>query len=315
MSIPSSKVLSMAALALMFLLMTGCASAPPPVQHQVEVRNESGGSVAGANVTAEIALRYAVHGVTGADGAVTLAFDPEQLKLHQWSKITAETADYPPVSVLAELKEGGPPTVITLGQPVPTPPPAAPAAESPTVVTTTATVSDTERPLAAVSPAERADYYSARPPMTIDPAKNYRATIRTSKGDIVVSLNAQAAPEHVNNFIFLANQGFYDGLTFHRVEPGFVIQGGDPLGSGQGGPGYTIPGEFALTHGLGALAMARLGDAVNPQRESSGSQFYITLAPTPSLDGQYSVFGQVEQGLEVVQAIQIGDTIEQVTIE
>ncbi|MBN1220460.1 MAG: peptidylprolyl isomerase [Anaerolineae bacterium] len=151
--------------------------------------------------------------------------------------------------------------------------------------------------------------------MTIDTNKTYRATIQTSKGDIIVSLDAQAAPEHVNNFIFLSKEGFYDGLTFHRVEPGFVIQGGDPLGVGNGGPGYTLPGEFDLTHGEGALAMARLPDQVNPRRESSGSQFYITLAPTPFLDGQYSVFGQVEKGMEVVRSINVGDTINHIVIE
>ncbi len=281
----------------------------------MEVRNESGGPVAGANVTAEIALRYAVNGVTDAEGAVTLAFDPEQLKLHQWSKITAETADYPPVSVLAELKEGGPPTVITLGQPAPTPPPAAAAPTAEAEAAAAAPDTD-ERPLAAVSPAERADYYSARPPMTIDPTKNHRATIRTSKGDIVVSLNAQAAPEHVNNFIFLANQGFYDGLTFHRGEPGFVIQGGRAIPSAPAGwAGLHHPGEFALTHGLGALAMARQGDAVNRSGESSGSQFYITLAPTPPSMGNTAFLGRCGTGAGVVQAIQIGDTIEQVIIE
>jgi peptidyl-prolyl cis-trans isomerase B (cyclophilin B) len=150
--------------------------------------------------------------------------------------------------------------------------------------------------------------------MSIDPAASYSAIIRTGKGDIEVSLNAAAAPEHVNNFVFLANQGFYDGLTFHRVEPGFVIQGGDPLGTGEGEPGYTIPGEFSLKHVEGALAMARLPDQVNPDRESSGSQFYITLAPTPFLDDQYSVFGQVEAGMDVVNAIQVGDVIERVII-
>lgn len=168
---------------------------------------------------------------------------------------------------------------------------------------------------APADPAARANFYSAKPALTIDQSRSYRATIKTSKGDIVVSLDAAAAPEHVNNFIFLSQQGFYDGLKFHRVEPGFVIQGGDPLGQGNGGPGYTVPGEFSLTHGEGALAMARLPDAVNPDRESSGSQFYITLTPTPFLDGQYSVFGQVEQGMEVAQAIQVGDTIETIVIE
>jgi len=169
--------------------------------------------------------------------------------------------------------------------------------------------------VADLPPAERADYYQQKPDITIDTGKTYRATIQTNKGDIVVSLNAKAAPEHVNNFIFLSNEGFYDGLIFHRVEPGFVIQGGDPLGAGQGGPGYTIPGEFSLKHVEGALAMARLADAVNPDRESSGSQFYITLAPTEFLDGEYSVFGKVEEGMDVVRSIQVGDTINQIVVE
>lgn len=169
--------------------------------------------------------------------------------------------------------------------------------------------------VADLPPADRADYYRAKPELTIDTGRNYRATIQTNKGDIVVSLDAAAAPEHVNNFIFLSNEGFYDGLTFHRVEPGFVIQGGDPLGAGSGGPGYTVPGEFSLKHVEGALAMARLPDQVNPERASSGSQFYITLAPTEFLDGQYSVFGQVEEGMEVVRSIQVGDTIERIVLE
>lgn len=169
--------------------------------------------------------------------------------------------------------------------------------------------------VSALPAADRADYYSAKPEITIDTGKTYRAIIQTDKGDIVLSLDATISPEHVNNFVFLSNEGFYDGLTFHRVEPGFVIQGGDPLGAGNGGPGYTVPGEFELTHGEGALAMARLPDQVNPNRESSGSQFYITLAPTPFLDGQYSVFGKVEEGMDVVKSIEIGDTISQIVIE
>jgi len=165
------------------------------------------------------------------------------------------------------------------------------------------------------APAQRADYYERKPEVTIDTQQVYRATIETSKGNIVVSLNAPAAPEHVNNFIFLSREGFYDGLTFHRMEPGFVIQGGDPLGQGNGGPGYTVPGEFQLKHIEGAIAMARLPDQVNPDRESSGSQFYITLAPTEFLDGQYSVFGHVEEGMDVVRAIAVGDTINRIAID
>ncbi len=168
--------------------------------------------------------------------------------------------------------------------------------------------------VADLSPNKRADFYSSRPKNVIDSSKRYQAMIETGKGNIVVSLNATAAPEHVNSFVFLSQEGFFNGLTFHRVEPGFVIQGGDPQGNGRGGPGYTIKGEFGLKHGEGALAMARLGDNMNPKRESSGSQFYITLAPTPFLDGQYSVFGKVEQGMETVRAIRVGDTINSIKI-
>ena len=180
---------------------------------------------------------------------------------------------------------------------------------------TTAPLSATgDRPLAQVQPAQRANTFKAAPPMTIDPKKSYMATLTTSKGNIVVALDASAAPQTVNNFVFLANQGFYDGLTFHRVEPGFVIQGGDPLGRGTGGPGYTVPAEIKLPHVEGAIAMARLGDQQNPQRASSGSQFYITLAPTPNLDGAYTAFGHVTSGMDVVKKIAIGDTIQKIVI-
>jgi len=164
------------------------------------------------------------------------------------------------------------------------------------------------------NPADRSNMYSEPPEMQIDPDKTYVATLSTVKGDIVVQLDASAAPLTVNNFVFLAEQGFYDGLTFHRVEPDFVIQGGDPKGDGTGGPGYTVPAEIQLPHVEGAIAMARRGDQVNPDRASSGSQFYITLAPTPFLDEGYTAFGQVVEGMEVVQSIAIGDVIEKITI-
>jgi cyclophilin family peptidyl-prolyl cis-trans isomerase len=170
------------------------------------------------------------------------------------------------------------------------------------------------RALASIPTASRANYYKAPPQMTVDAKKAYVATITTSKGNIVVSLDPSAAPQTVNNFVFLANQGFYDGLTFHRVEPGFVIQGGDPLGKGTGGPGYTVPAEIKLTHVEGAIAMARLSDQVNPKRESSGSQFYITLAATPFLDGQYTAFGKVTSGMDVVKKIAVGDVIQKIVI-
>ncbi|MDY6876886.1 MAG: peptidylprolyl isomerase [Chloroflexota bacterium] len=164
------------------------------------------------------------------------------------------------------------------------------------------------------NPADRNGMYNAPPEMQIDSGKTYVATISTVKGDIVIRLDASAAPQTVNNFVFLAQQGFYDDLTFHRVEPGFVIQGGDPTGTGAGGPGYTVPAEIQLPHIEGVIAMARQSDQVNPTRASSGSQFYITLAPTPFLDGAYTAFGQVTTGMDVVQSITVGDVIERVVI-
>ncbi|MDP2599587.1 MAG: peptidylprolyl isomerase [Deltaproteobacteria bacterium] len=155
----------------------------------------------------------------------------------------------------------------------------------------------------------------------VDPAKKYFAMIKTSKGNIKVELFAKEAPLSVTNFVQLAKGNFYNGLTFHRVVPGFVVQGGDPTGTGTGGPGYTIPAEIGPLHKTGAFAWARLpetdpmGRPVNPEKRSSGSQFYITLAPQPSLDGGYTVFGQTVEGQNVVQQIQKGDVIQGVEIE
>jgi len=164
-------------------------------------------------------------------------------------------------------------------------------------------------------PAQRIDMYSEPPPMTIDVTKGYVATISTAKGDIVVQLDAEAAPQTVNNFVFLAREGFYDGLAFHRVEPDFVIQGGDPAGTGAGGPGYQVEAEIGLLHEEGVIATARKGDEANPTRASSGSQFYITLAPQPALDGAYTVFGRVVEGMDVVRSIAVGDVIQTIVIE
>lgn len=141
--------------------------------------------------------------------------------------------------------------------------------------------------------------------------KNRIATIETDKGIIKFELYEKRAPITTANFIKLAESGFYDGLIFHRVEPGFVIQGGDPLGSGIGGSDEKINLEIhpELKHTLGAVAMARKADP-----NSATSQFYITLAPQPSLDGNYAVFGQVIEGQDVVQEIVKGDTMLKVTI-
>jgi peptidyl-prolyl cis-trans isomerase B (cyclophilin B) len=141
---------------------------------------------------------------------------------------------------------------------------------------------------------------------------NRTAIIETDKGTIKFTLYEQEAPITTANFVGLAEQGFYDGLIFHRVEPGFVIQGGDPHGNGTGGSGKNIRLEVSpqLKHGeAGAVAMAR---AQHP--DSASSQFYITLAPTPFLDGQYAVFGRVTAGLEVVQQIRPGDKMSSVRI-
>ena len=167
---------------------------------------------------------------------------------------------------------------------------------------------------AKITPQQRSDMYKSAPPMTIDANKSYKATIKTNKGDIIADLYPKDAPQHVNNFVFLARDGFFNNLTWHRVVPGFVIQGGDPAGNGTGGPGYNVPAEIKSKHTLGALAMARRGGPAQTT-PSSGSQFYITLAPQPSLDGEYTVFGQVTQGMDVVQKIVVGDLIQSVTIE
>lgn len=194
-----------------------------------------------------------------------------------------------------------------------------PPAATPTPVATstpTGTNEETSEETGSMpaNPAARNGMYDAPPEMQIDPSKTYVATIVTEKGDIVVELDPNAAPRTVNNFVFLAREGFYDGLTFHRVVPNFVVQGGDPLGSGTGGPGYTVPEEIELEHVKGAIAMARRGDEVNPEQASSGSQFYITLEETPHLDGAYTVFGQVVEGMDVVESIAQGDGIETITI-
>lgn len=131
-----------------------------------------------------------------------------------------------------------------------------------------------------------------------------RVKIETSMGTLLVELRPDKAPKTCENFLKLAKQGFYDGLTFHRVIPNFMIQGGDPEGTGMGGPGYDVPAEITdLKHTLGAVAMARKGDNVNPARASSGSQFYITVTEVPHLDGAYTVFGYVVEGQDVANKI------------
>lgn len=150
------------------------------------------------------------------------------------------------------------------------------------------------------------------PAMEIDPKKSYKATMGTNKGDIVLELYPEHAPITVNNFVFLARQGFYNNVAFHRVISDFVIQGGDPTGTGRGGPGYRFADETQgnpLIHETGMISMANAGPNTN------GSQFFITHSPQPHLDGKHTVFGKVVEGQDVVDAIRQGDVMETVTIE
>lgn len=152
--------------------------------------------------------------------------------------------------------------------------------------------------------------YSAPPAMTIDTNKQYTATIETERGNLVLELFASDVPITVNNFVFLARDGFYEGLTFHRVIPGFVAQGGCPIGDGTGNPGYRFDDEFSEhTHVTGALSMANSGTNTN------GCQFFITYIPQHHLDGKHSVFGQLIEGMDVLESIEPGDVITQITIE
>lgn len=162
-------------------------------------------------------------------------------------------------------------------------------------------------PEQAVDPAiaARNNKYKAAPPMAIDPNKNYTATITTPRGDIEVKLLPKIAPETVNNFVFLVKDGFYDGVTWHRVLQGFMAQSGDPTGTGTGGPGYSLKGETAGNPTFdkpGLLAMANSGSP-----DTAGSQFFITTAPATFLNGGYTVFGEVTKGQEIVDGIPLRD--------
>ena len=153
--------------------------------------------------------------------------------------------------------------------------------------------------------------FNKKPDMYIDPSKTYTATMKTDKGDIVIDLAAKDAPQTVNNFVYLSQTGYYDGLNFHRVISNFMIQGGCPLGTGTGGPGYQFGDEFSPNqrhNGPGVLSMANAGPGTN------GSQFFITHSAQPHLDDRHSVFGHVTSGQEVVNAIRQGDKIQRIDI-
>jgi len=149
------------------------------------------------------------------------------------------------------------------------------------------------------------------PSLAIDAKKRYTVSIETVRGTIELQLAPQYAPQTVNNFVFLAREGFYDGVKFHRVIPDFMIQGGDPTGTGRGGPGYQFADEFAgnpLKHETGVISMANAGPGTN------GSQFFITHSPQPHLNGKHTVFGKVVKGQDVVDAVRTGDVMTKVSV-
>ena len=153
--------------------------------------------------------------------------------------------------------------------------------------------------------------WDSAPEMSIDPSRTYTVTMETSKGTITLELYPEHAPVTVNNFVFLVGEGFYDGVKFHRVIPDFVIQGGDPTGSGSGGPGYRFQDETEgnpLKHETKVISMANAGPNTN------GSQFFITHSPQPHLDGRHTVFGKVTSGTAVVDDIAVGDEITSCTV-
>ena len=160
------------------------------------------------------------------------------------------------------------------------------------------------------APRKKPMNYSAPPTMKLDTSKKYFATIETEKGKIVLELFASDVPVTVANFVFLSREGFYNGTTFHRVIPGFMAQGGDPTGTGSGGPGYKFTDEFTEhAHNIGVLSMANAGPNTN------GSQFFITYTPQPHLDGKHSVFGQLVTGMDILKTIENCDAIVGITIE
>ncbi len=197
--------------------------------------------------------------------------------------------------------------VVGCGAPKPAQPAAKPPTEPP------AMAADTAQPAAPVDtmtgnvvtppPAEKGILKD-----TLDATKlpeNLYFSIKVKDyGTMKIKFYTKDAPKNVANVANLGIKGFYNGLIFHRLIPGFMIQGGDPSGNGTGGPGYTVPAEIKRRHEKGSMAMARTGDQVNPERRSSGSQFYICFKPTPQLDGQYTVIGQLVEGMDVLQKLE-----------
>ena len=197
--------------------------------------------------------------------------------------------------------------VIGCGAPKPAQPAAQPPTEPP------AQAADTTQPAA---PVDTMTGNIVTPPPaakgmlkdTLDvtklPEKLYFTIKVKDYGTMKIQFFTKDAPKNVTNVANLGIKGFYNGLIFHRLIPGFMIQGGDPSGNGTGGPGYTVPAEIKRRHDKGSMAMARTGDQVNPERRSSGSQFYVCFKPTPQLDGQYTVIGQLVEGMDVLDKLE-----------
>ncbi len=201
---------------------------------------------------------------------------------------------------------------------VPTPDLAASIGEIPSM-TTPSTLqperpTDGSRPLADIPVGQRNNYFGVAPDMAIDPDSIYLATIATAKGDIVLELYSQEAPIAVNNFVVLSELGFYDAMPLYPVGPPEAVLTGDPSDDGQGTPGYDVAAEIGIPNLAGTMGYLRFPDQINPERLSNGSQVYITLEPVPDIDGVYAAFGQVIEGLEVLEQIEFGDVIENITI-
>ncbi len=215
-----------------------------------------------------------------------------QLRIHRTAAAAATAAMLAGALALGACGEDD--TKVSTATPAATRTATAPAASTTTPASSTAT------PGAQPTPGGNATKtYDAEPPMTIDQDKRYFATIKMDIGDIKLELFPKDAPRHVNSFVFLARDGFYDGVTFHRVIPGFVAQAGDPTGTGRGGPGYTVPDEQTAR----GFTDGTLGMAKTNQPNSAGSQWFICYAPQPSLDGGYTAFGQLVEGRNVLDKI------------
>jgi cyclophilin family peptidyl-prolyl cis-trans isomerase len=197
--------------------------------------------------------------------------------------------------------------LVGCGTPKPAQPAVQPPAEPPTQAANPATPAAPADTMAAKSatppPAAKGMLKDTLIPTQL-PADLYLTIKVKDYGTMKIKFYTMDAPRNVANVANLAIKGFYNGLTFHRLIPGFMIQGGDPSGNGSGGPGYTVPAEISRRHDKGSMAMARTGDNVNPEKRSSGSQFYICFKPAPSLDGQYTVIGQLKEGMDVLDKLE-----------